>query len=176
VAAITEIPVSGDYRSIVAKIKSAEPMPLVLALLQNGENQKFLKQAKALKLHVPIYATNNLVEELLVLPDFSWPDEITAFEYNYITDRSHPFLAAHRERFGTEADITAPRAYDNVYLLAEALKCSALKMEVLSRCLAESDYEGVTGCLQFDASHNILHGAKLSRLVRVKGGKVQAGQ
>ena len=172
VEAINVPPPALDYRATISRLKKNRDAAVVLVLLQNGENGAFLKQARELEWRGRIYASNNLLEDPSVAQNLGLAEGVTSFDFRYLADRSAPFFVKYRARFGVEAGVSAPRAYDNVFLLAEALKKRPPSRAALAQCLAAVDYQGVTGRIRFNAKHNLVDVERITSLIRIGAGRI----
>ncbi len=92
-----------------------------------------------------------------------------------VTSRQREFVEKYEKRFpGAKASGDASFAYDDVYILATALRYCATKTTVDSGCLADSlsrtDYQGVSGRVTFDDTGASTRDVLLMKIV---GGKWQ---
>lgn len=161
-----------DYRGFVGRLKQEGQPALVLILIQNGEDSAMLRQLRALQYSGKIYASNNLLQEEVVQRELSLAEGVIAFDYHYIRDPNDEFINRYRERFGSEPNESAPRAYDNARLLVQAMRDCGINSRQIRDCLTRADFKGISGRIRFNSQRNVIDSFGLSRLVEVKNGRV----
>jgi branched-chain amino acid transport system substrate-binding protein len=85
--------------------------------------------------------------------------EGAVFTYPYDPRRTDPlwtgFVARHRARFGRDPDPVSSYAYDGARYLVQAIREAGLnRVRIRDRLFAASTFEGVTGPVRFDTTHN----------------------
>jgi len=159
-----------NYRPFLSKLKREKVPAVLLALLQTGENVAFLKQARELEFKGRIFGTNNVFDSKQLEENLQLANGVVAFDYDYLRKDPSGFRKKYRKRFGSDAIVGAPRAYDNVYLLRNAIeKCGEARAEI-RKCLALTDFHGVTGRIRFNASNNVIDVVGISNLEKVENG------
>jgi branched-chain amino acid transport system substrate-binding protein len=85
--------------------------------------------------------------------------------------KGEEFKTKYRAKFNQDVQIYSPYSYDAVYVIAEAIKRAGGpdKAKVVEE-VAKTDYNGVTGQIQFDEKGDIKGGA--ISMFRVQDGKL----
>ncbi|MDX1382780.1 MAG: ABC transporter substrate-binding protein [Thermoanaerobaculia bacterium] len=96
---------------------------------------------------------------------------MSAFDTSAETPPMSDFVAAYRERHGTDPDVWAGHGYDSILLVGAALKASTntLPQEFLKGMRAMDPLTGVTGNIQFDEEGNV---QKFARIHMIRDGKL----
>lgn len=160
-------PQESDFRSVLLKLRDQKVDGIVTFLLESGELASFFKQARALKLGIPLYAHDISYDESIE-KNRSIANGVIFFKYEMPIgeDLTKRFQA----KFNKTPTVGVPKAYDNVFVLKQAIeRCGGARVEI-RRCLAETDYQGVSGRVRFDGKGRILEPLPITRLYQVVGG------
>lgn len=85
------------------------------------------------------------------------------------SEKVQSFLKKYREKYNEEPTAFSALAYDNVYILKNAIeKAGTTDKEDLVKAIKASDMDGITGHLTFDEKNNPI---KAVTIIKVKDGK-----
>lgn len=85
------------------------------------------------------------------------------------SEKVQSFLKKYREKYNEEPTAFSALAYDNVYILKNAIeKAGTTNKEDLVKAIKASDMDGITGYLTFDEKNNPI---KAVTIIKVKDGK-----
>ncbi|MCB9030762.1 MAG: ABC transporter substrate-binding protein, partial [Deltaproteobacteria bacterium] len=161
-------PKFSDFRSLILKLKN-ENVDAVIALLQeSGEMNSFLKQSRELDLDVQIYAADITFDEVILKKPELANDVIL---FRYISTANQEFAKRYSERFKVPSNLGIGEAYDNVFIIKEAIEKCGDKTEQIRECLHKINYKGVSGIVTFDKNGIINSDRKVTELQTVKDGK-----
>jgi len=127
---------------------------------------KFIQQKGQKKMNQPLFGTLSLLNE----NHFSYSDlknyetTVLVFPGNWSGPESLSFQSAFQRKFGRTPGLVAALAFDGMNLLIEAIKKCGSDREKIQRILSETDYEGVTGKIHFDAKGNRLGTPELKEI------------
>jgi branched-chain amino acid transport system substrate-binding protein len=158
-----------DFRASIARMKAAGVDGVIIMLLHDGTDYAFLKQARELKLGVPIYSGNSILFD----PSFKQSPEIAegVVLFDYSIPSSNDFLERYRSRFKSDPLPNSARVYDLVFAIKQAAERCGDSSEQIRRCLAEGSYEGISGRIEFDSDRNLKITAPISKLFRMTDGR-----
>jgi len=81
------------------------------------------------------------------------------------------FVAKYKKRFNTDVQVYSPYSYDAVYVIVEAMKkAGKADRAAITAALRDTNYDGLTGKVAFDAKGDIKDGA--ISMFEVKDGKL----
>ena len=81
------------------------------------------------------------------------------------------FVAKYKKRFNTDVQVYSPYSYDAVYVIVEAMKkAGKADRGAITTALRDTNYDGLTGKIAFDAKGDIKDGA--ISMFEVKDGKL----
>jgi branched-chain amino acid transport system substrate-binding protein len=81
------------------------------------------------------------------------------------------FVAKYKKRFNTDVQVYSPYSYDAVYVIVEAMKkAGKADRAAITTALRDTNYDGLTGKVAFDAKGDIKDGA--ISMFEVKDGKL----
>ncbi|HQR21606.1 MAG TPA: branched-chain amino acid ABC transporter substrate-binding protein [Burkholderiaceae bacterium] len=86
--------------------------------------------------------------------------------------RGDQFQAKFKRRFKVDVQIYSPYSYDAVYVIADALRrAGSTQPDALIRAIRQTNLEGLTGPIRFDAKGDLVNGAV--SIFRVRNGKLE---
>lgn len=153
-----------DFRSVITKLKSADVELLYLPMLME-QGLEFLTQMRELGLDVPVFTTEewNNADVVPVHP---------AAEGVYLT-------AIHTQELPDDirngilskcVDCTiapgVPQAYDALNILAQTIERVGDDPEKVKDALYETDYQGLSGRIQFDSNGDLLNATYVIKQVQ----------
>jgi branched-chain amino acid transport system substrate-binding protein len=153
------------FRSLAAQLKSKKRGALLLCLLHDGNLAAVLKQIKYINYAPNLYANNAIMSDSWVQANKSVASGLIFFD---VPTADSPFTrtrrAQHKESPAPSSDI----AYDNVYVLKQALEACSLKdRAALRECLIKTNYHGISGQISFRPDGMSAASAPKSKLYRV---------
>jgi len=160
-----------DFSAILAKVKAAKPDMVYLPDYYNIVNLA-TKQAKEKGITAPFMGGDGWDSADL---------DLAAAEGGFYTNHYSPtdprpevvnFLKAYGDKYaGAVPDALAALAYDATNLLLQAIKeaGSTTDTDKVKAAMEKINYNGVSGNITFDASHNPV---KSAPILAVKGGKI----
>ncbi|UXY14040.1 branched-chain amino acid ABC transporter substrate-binding protein [Chitiniphilus purpureus] len=161
-----------DFNAILTSIKGAKP-DLIFYGGMDAQAAPLKKQAKKLGINAKVMGGDGTqTPEFIKLagPDAEGQISSSPGQAKEDMPGGKEFLAKFKQKFGTDVQLYAPYCYDAVKVLIEAMKKagSTDPAKYLPE-LAKTDYQGVTGKINFDEKGDIKNGA--ITLYTVKGGK-----
>jgi branched-chain amino acid transport system substrate-binding protein len=86
--------------------------------------------------------------------------------------KGEEFKQKYKAKFGTDVQVYSPYSYDAVYVIAEAIKrAGSADRAAITAAMPATNYNGITGQIQFDEKGDIKNGA--ISMFRVKDGKLE---
>jgi len=165
-------PGQADFKSYITKLKGDGYDAVILMLMEGGDLAAFLRQAKELRFAGQIYSSNAVLYDHVIEKSPALSEGIICYEYRTLAPKE--FLDRYAALYGSAASHSIPRAYDNVYLLKDAIeRCKTDEPEKLKDCLRASDYKGVTGRIRFTESGNVITQGQQSALYKIAGKLVE---
>lgn len=145
-----------DFRTIIAKIKSANPDGVFISFLAPHTKAGFLKQAKELGYAGVILSAADIQDES-VLKSFGRLMDGVIYTYPIATTSQQAFKDAYRAKYQTEPQgPAAVNAYDAMRIVAEAARSGAVSGEEIKNALLRVRIKGAfIDDLGFDAKHQI---------------------
>ncbi|WP_255990301.1 branched-chain amino acid ABC transporter substrate-binding protein [Chitinolyticbacter albus] len=163
-----------DFNAILTSIKGAKP-DLIFYGGMDAQAAPLKKQAKKLGIAAKVMGGDGTqTPEFIKLagPDSEGQISSSPGQAKEDMPGGKEFLSKFKAKFGTEVQLYAPYCYDAVKVLVEAMKKagSTDPAKYLPE-LAKTDYQGVTGKINFDEKGDVKNGA--ITIYTVKGGKWQ---
>jgi branched-chain amino acid transport system substrate-binding protein len=160
-----------DYRTILAKIKSANPEYILMPLYTEG-GIVAVRQAKDLGITAKLMTADTGSDSKF----YQGIPETTELMYVIAkSDLTESFKAKFTVGSTTqEVPICAPQAYDAAYILADALKAVDTDPDMIAEYIRKGSFEGVSGKMTFDTNGDLL-GSQYS-VWKVKKGKTELVQ
>lgn len=158
---------SQDFRTIIAKIKSASPDAVFISFLAPHTKASFLKQAKELGFAGTILSAADIQDES-VLKSFGKLMDGVIYTYPVANEGQTAFRAAYQKKYNAEPQgPAAVNAYDAVRIVAEAMKGGATTGTEIRDALLRARIKGAfIDDLYFNEKHQIAGGAFEVKTVR----------
>ena len=117
-----------------------------------------VKALRAAGLKQPVYGPERLADEAFIAAAGDAAEGVV-FTYPFDPRRKDPawtsFAKRYSDRFGKSPDPAAAYAYDGARYLAEAIRDAGLnRVRIRERLFAARTFDGVTGTIRFDTTHN----------------------
>ena len=162
-----------DFKTILTSIKASNPDVIYLPGYYE-EAGKIVKQARELGITVPFVGGDGWDSPKLA--EIGGPDALnnTYFTNHYSVEDNSPkskaFLDAFKKEYGQVPDAMAVLGYDAAYALVDAIKrANSTESDKIREALANTkDFQGVTGSLTLNATHDAI---KSAVIIEMKNGK-----
>lgn len=145
---------SRDYRTMLTKIKAANPDLIYLLMYPEGATV-LMRQAEALGLQKKIFGDAVLVDPKLQkdIKDL----KLAVFYPEIVTPKSPDSFrsAVLAKTGGDQVPVSAPQAYDNVKIITEMMKEFGTDTEKIQEEMHKLSYDGISGHIQFDANGDL---------------------
>ena len=157
-----------DYRATIARLKNDGTQAVVLFLLESGECLSFLRQARELKLGLPLLASNTLPRDQAIREQPALANGVIYFDYDVPGGKE--FLKEYRSRFRVEPGFASAKAYDALYVIKAAIESCGTARSEIPKCLSTVQLTGASGAIRF-AADGVLTGVEQnSSLFQVQDG------
>ena len=168
-----------DYSALLTKVKAEAPDVLLVGSTYT-DGGLIVKQAREMGLMMPIVGPTGLYSPKY-MEIAGKAVENTYFLGVFVPTNPDPkvqeFVKKYKEKYGREPDTFAALAYDQGYVLKDALEKAAAKgavtRENVREAMAGSSFKGVTGTVTFDAKGDWV---RPYLFVTVKDGKFVVAQ
>lgn len=157
-----------DFKSLVTQLRKQKTDSLLLLTGLNGEIGQILKAAREQQVTFRCYANHYFFLDPLLQKNWSLGESCVAFEY--FASALPEFLSAYKKLYQDEPMFSAPRAYDNVFLVAQSMRDCGLSADEVRSCLEQVDYVGASGRIQFSSEHTVRDPSTITRLKSVQSG------
>ena len=145
-----------DYSALLTKVKAEAPDVLLVGSTYT-DGGLIVKQAREMGLMMPIVGPTGLYSPKY-MEIAGKAVENTYFLGVFVPTNPDPkvqeFVKKYKEKYGMEPDTFAALAYDQGYVLKDAMEKAAAKgnitRESLREAMAASSYKGITGTVTFD--------------------------
>lgn len=162
-----------DFKTVLTKIKATNP-DVIYVPGYYGEVGKIIKQAREIGITVPFVGGDGWDSPKLA--EIGGADALnnTFFTNHYSVEDNSPkskaFLDAFQKEYGQVPDAMAVLGYDAAYALVDAIKrANSTDSEKIREALASTkDFQGVTGALTLNATHDAI---KSAVIIEMKNGK-----
>lgn len=145
-----------DFQAVLSKIKSKDYDAIVMPAYYE-EAGSIIKQAREMGIKQPILGPDGFADATLV--ELAGADNVDDVYYisgfsASSSDKAKDFVKAYKAKYGQEPSMFAALSYDAVYMAAEASKDAKSSKDIATNLAKVSDFEGVTGKMTIDKSHN----------------------
>ena len=146
-----------DYSALLTKVKAEMPDVLLIGSTYN-DGGLIVKQAREMGLMMPIVGPTGLYNpQYMEIAGKAVANTyfLGVFVPNNPDPKVQEFVKKYKGKYGIEPDTFAALAYDQGYVLKDAMDKAAAKgaitRESLREAMAASSYKGITGTVTFDA-------------------------
>jgi branched-chain amino acid transport system substrate-binding protein len=140
--------------------------------VESGDFATFLRQRLALRISLPLYGANTLPFDKEIQRDLAPAEGLVYFDY--FAGGGEDFARKYRERFGSEPGFASAKAYDAVFMIANAMERCGVERHQIRACLHSIDYRGASGRIQFSKAGILEDSTPNTTLFEVRNGKVVA--
>lgn len=152
-----------DFRSSILKTKSAGYDGVIVVLVQDNGLGLYFRQAKELGLKAKLFSTNSIPYDSSIKDNPALVDGVTFFNLRALA--TPDFTEKYRRFTSVTLVDTAPRAYDNVYLLKDAIERCGFEQNQIAKCLMDTKYSGMAGKIVFDQTRNVLPQVEMTEIL-----------
>jgi len=170
--AISFPPGTTDFRSALTRVSRSATEALLPLLVESGDFATFLRQRLALKNTLPLYGANTLPFDKTVQGELGLAEGLIYFDY--VTAGGSDFARKYRERFAAEPGFGSAKAYDGVFIIADAARTCGLGRQQVRSCLRAVDYKGASGPIRFTKTGVIEDATPNTSLLVVRDGKIES--
>ncbi|MCB0318044.1 MAG: ABC transporter substrate-binding protein [Bdellovibrionales bacterium] len=159
-----------DFKHSILKIKQSDTDLVVNFLVESGSNYAFFKQAKELKLNLPIFGCNTISydTELKANPAIAEG----AIFFDFIIKGGNDFINRYKKKYHTTPVNTSSYAYDALFLVKKSIEECGYSGQEINDCLKKISYMGISGPIEFDSKGVISTVKTNSTLFTIKNGQI----
>ena len=144
-----------DFRTLITKMRAANPQMVYVAAQTNISGELILKQIQESGMNVGIFAVSSMLDRSAIAANASLYEEVIMAEVQLPTEgKAADMFAAYQELYGNTPEFSAYSAsgYDSVYLLAEAIEAVGEDPEAVAGYFSYQvvDWPGAIGTFNFD--------------------------
>jgi branched-chain amino acid transport system substrate-binding protein len=138
-------------QDIIPGLKAAGPDCIVL-FVQPPASLRIIEQLRLNNLNVPVYCTPEQLDENLLSTDelSRYGDTRFVTSVDLSSQNGSAFVEEYKAVYETLPGAVAAYAFDGMRILLDAIARGGTEREGLQKALLETDFEGVTGLIQFD--------------------------
>ncbi|MCX7902687.1 MAG: branched-chain amino acid ABC transporter substrate-binding protein, partial [Burkholderiaceae bacterium] len=163
-----------DFNAILTKIRAAKP-DVVMYGGMDATAGPMAKQMKQLGIKAQLLAGDGVCTPEFIKLAGDAAGILTCSMAGEAVEKlakGEEFKQKYKAKFGTDVQVYAPYSYDAVYVIAEAIKrAGSADRAAITAAMPATNYNGITGTIQFDEKGDIKNGA--ISLFRVKDGKLE---
>lgn len=144
-----------DFRTLITKMRAANPQMVYVSAQTNVSGELILKQIQESGMNVGIFAVNTMLDRNAIAQNPSLYEEVVMAEVQIQEGgRGSQMLAAYEALYGSASEFHAftASAYDSVYLLAQAIGEVGEDPEAVAGYFGYQvkDWPGAIGTFNFD--------------------------
>lgn len=147
-----------DFRTLITKMRTANPDVVYLIPQAPAAGELLLKQIREAGLTMQVLAPNSMLDRDTISENATLYEGVVLSEVQLDeeSEKTNALLAGLESAYGEASNFPAFSAssYDSVYLIAEAMRSGAMDGEAIAAWLRGnvSDWPGAIGVLNFDAN------------------------
>ncbi len=153
---------ASDFNAILTKMRSTKP-DVVMYGGMDATAGPMAKQMKQLGMKSTLLAGDGVCSPEFIKLAGNAADIMKCSNAGEAVEKlakGADFVAKYKKRFNTDVQIYSPYSYDAVYVIAEAMKKSGKADRAsITTALRDTNYDGLTGKIAFDAKGDIKNGA-----------------
>ncbi|MBI4592209.1 ABC transporter substrate-binding protein [Candidatus Uhrbacteria bacterium] len=144
-----------DFRTLITKMRAANPQMVYVSAQTNVSGELILKQLEESGMNVAIFAVNSMLDRNAIAANANLYEEVVMAEVLLPSEgKAVAMLAAFETMYGSASEFPAftASAYDSVYLLAEAIGAVGEDPEAVAGYFSYQvvDWPGAIGTFNFD--------------------------
>ncbi|HXF45533.1 MAG TPA: branched-chain amino acid ABC transporter substrate-binding protein [Burkholderiaceae bacterium] len=163
-----------DFNAILTKIRAAKP-DVVMYGGMDATAGPMAKQMKQLGIKAQLLAGDGVCSPEFIKLAGDAANILTCSMAGEAVEKlakGEEFKQKYKAKFGTDVQVYSPYSYDAVYVIAEAIKrAGSADRAAITAAMPATNYNGITGQIQFDEKGDIKNGA--ISMFRVKDGKLE---
>lgn len=163
-----------DFNAILTKIRAAKP-DVVMYGGMDATAGPMAKQMKQLGIKAQLLAGDGVCTPEFIKLAGDAAGILTCSMAGEAVEKlakGEEFKQKYKAKFGTEVQVYSPYSYDAVYVIADAIKrAGSADRAAITAAMPATNYNGITGQIQFDEKGDIKNGA--ISMFRVKDGKLE---
>ena len=164
---------ASDFNAILTKVRSMKP-DVVMYGGMDATAGPMAKQMKALGMKSTLLAGDGVCSPEFIKLAGNAADIMKCSNAGEAVEKlakGADFVAKYKKRFNTDVQVYSPYSYDAVYVIAEAMKkAGKADRASITTALRDTNYDGLTGKVAFDAKGDVKEGA--ISMFEVKDGKL----
>ena len=164
---------ASDFNAILTKIRSMKP-DVVMYGGMDATAGPMAKQMKQLGMKSTLLAGDGVCSPEFIKLAGNAADIMKCSNAGEAVEKlakGADFVAKYKKRFNTDVQVYSPYSYDAVFVIVEAMKkAGKADRASITTALRDTNYDGLTGKIAFDAKGDIKDGA--ISMVEVKDGKL----
>jgi len=123
----------------------------------------FIQKLRKNKMNKPVYGSLSLLgeDEFIDKEHKIYKNVVLISSVNWIGSKGISFNKEFLKKYDKLPGTVAAYAYDGMNLIIDAIKNTDLDREKIQKAMSKTDYEGVTGIIQFDDKGNRVNAAEL---------------
>ncbi|MEX2783773.1 ABC transporter substrate-binding protein [Streptococcus sp. H49] len=145
-----------DFQSALTKFKNRDYDAIIMPGYYQ-ETGTIIKQAREMGIDAPIVGPDGFADEQLIklagAENTNNVYHISGFSAAS-SDKAAAFVKAYEEKYGQAPSMFAALTYDSIYMIAESAKGADNSKDIAANLAKLEDFEGVTGTMTIDKSHN----------------------
>ena len=124
---------------------------------------RFVEQLRQKKMEQPVFGTLSLLgeNEFEDVDITQYDNVILVSSGDWLGSQELSFQNEYRNIYGKKPGVVASYAFDGMNVIIDGLRSSGLDREIFLESISSTDYNGVTGTIQFDEKGNRLGVVKL---------------
>ncbi|MCS7101586.1 MAG: branched-chain amino acid ABC transporter substrate-binding protein [Burkholderiaceae bacterium] len=163
-----------DFNAILTKIRAAKP-DVVMYGGMDATAGPMAKQMKQLGIKAQLLAGDGVCSPEFIKLAGDAAGILTCSMAGEAVEKlakGEEFKQKYKAKFGTDVQVYSPYSYDAVYVIADAIKrAGSADRAAITAAMPATNYNGITGTIQFDEKGDIKNGA--ISIFRVKDGKLE---
>lgn len=164
---------ASDFNAILTKVRSMKP-DVVMYGGMDATAGPMAKQMKQLGMKSTLLAGDGVCSPEFIKLAGNAADIMKCSNAGEAVEKlakGADFVAKYKKRFNTDVQVYSPYSYDAVYVIVEAMKkAGKADRASITTALRDTNYDGLTGKVAFDAKGDIKDGA--ISMFEVKDGKL----
>jgi len=164
---------ASDFNAILTKIRSLKP-DVVMYGGMDATAGPMAKQMKALGMKSTLLAGDGVCSPEFIKLAGNAADIMKCSNAGEAVEKlakGADFVAKYKKRFNSDVQVYSPYSYDAVYVIVDAIKrAGKADRAAIATALRDTNYDGLTGKIAFDAKGDIKEGA--ISMFEVKDGKL----
>lgn len=164
---------ASDFNAILTKVRSMKP-DVVMYGGMDATAGPMAKQMKQLGMKSTLLAGDGVCSPEFIKLAGNAADIMKCSNAGEAVEKlakGADFVAKYKKRFNTDVQVYSPYSYDAVYVIVEAMKkAGKTDRASITTALRDTNYDGLTGKVVFDAKGDIKDGA--ISMFEVKDGKL----